>query len=290
VDSRAGSHGAANGLGADRRISLRDDPGLGRGRLQGEVVQRDVVGNVLAIGTVEDGEYRIQFPGKATFAFRRSETEMRVAPEPSTPRDVVLELFRTAALPLMLQAHGYEAIHASAVQMPTGVAAFCGSSGAGKSTVAYGLALRGYGMWADDAVVLSISDGDREVLTPRLPHSVNLRPESRRFFGLQQDTEVAIDSAKSVQDRLAAIVVLATGSHDSREMDPLPLDTALTALLPHAYCFFAERGREQTSVTAYLDLVARVPVFHFQFPSGFAHLNRALDALEARLTQAVARA
>jgi hypothetical protein len=269
-------------------IILRDDVGLYQSRSLGKVVQRDPAGMPLAIGSVCDREYRIEFTDLATFAFRPGEGEMRVGAEPSTPRHVIDDLFRTAALPLMLQAEGYEAIHASAVQMPAGVVALCGSSGAGKTTVAYGLARRGHGVWADDAVVLSVPAASCNVLTSLLPHRINLRQESRRFFGLEQDADVVVETAKSEDDRLAAVVALASGPRTTLQISQLPLDIAFTEVLPHAYCFFAEEGREQQSVTAYLDLVARVPVFRFCFPSGFARFEAALDALETCLLQAFA--
>jgi hypothetical protein len=271
------------------RIRLRDEAGLHDGTLDGKIVQRDLAGNPLAFGSVEDGEYRIRFPDVATFAYRPGEAEMRVAADPATPRHVVEDLFRTAALPLMLQAEGYEAIHASAVQMPGGVTVFCGYSGAGKTTVAYGLARRGFGMWADNTVILSLPGAGREgPSSPRLPHTINLRPESRRFFGVGEAAEVVVGTAESDEDRLVAVVVLAPDAHTSLGMTLLPLGAALTAILPHVYCFFGEEGREQRTVTAYLDLVARLPVFRFQFPIGFAHFEAALDVLETRLQQAVA--
>ena len=108
------------------RIRLRDEAGLHDGTFQWKVVQRDPAGSAIALGSVDDGEYRIRFPRLATFAFRAGEGEMRVASAPTTPSHVVEDLFRTAALPLMLQVEGYEAIHASAVQMRGGVVAFCG--------------------------------------------------------------------------------------------------------------------------------------------------------------------
>ena len=150
------------------------------------------------------------------------------------------------------------------------------------------MARRGYRVWADDAVVLSIHSTSQRVLTSLLPHRINLRPESRQFFGLEEDIDVAVETAESEDDRLAAVVVLASGPRTALRIGPLPLDAALTAVLPHAYCFFAEEGRERMSVTAYLHLVASVPVFRFSFPSGFSRFDAALDALETHLQTALA--
>ena len=271
-------------------IRLREEAGLHDGTSQWTIVQRDPAGNALALGRVEDGEYRIRFPRLATFAFRTGEHAMRVSSAPTTPRHIVEDLFRTAALPLMLQVEGYEAIHASAVQMQRGVVAFCGFSGAGKTTIAYGLARRGHTMWADDAVIVSMADAGRNLLTsPHLPQSINLRPESRRFFGLEHDADADLHVAGSDEAPLVALVVLDPSARAATiDTTPLPLDAAFTSVLPHAYCFFAEEGKEQRTATAYLDLVTRVPVFRLTFPSDFARFDAVLDTLETRLRQAIA--
>jgi hypothetical protein len=272
-------------------IRLCHEAGLHDDALQGTVILRDPAGAAMAVGAVEDGEYRIRFPGLATFAFRPGDGEMRVAAPSTTSRRVVDDLFRTAALPFMLQAEGYEAIHASAVQIASGggVVAFAGFSGAGKTTVAFGLGRRGHGIWADDAVVFSRPDAPSSVLaSPRLPHAVNLRLESRRFFDVEPGADLPVEAAGPEEDRLAAVVVLAPNTNSTSGVTRLSLAAGLTAILPHAYCFFADRGREQRTLTAYLDLVARIPVIQFQFPRGFVEFDAALDVLEGCLLQAVA--
>jgi hypothetical protein len=270
-------------------IRLRVEAGLENCITRGTVVQRDPAGNALAIASTEDGEYRLRFPGLATFAYLPGANEVRVAPDANTPRSVVEDLFRTAALPLLLQAEGYEAIHASAVQMPGGVVAFCGFSGTGKTTVAYALSQRGYDLWADDVVLWSSSGvGGNLPSSSRLPHTVNLRPESRRFFGLVPDADVVVGTARSEEDQVGAIAVLAPVAAPVLKITPLSLDVALTAILPHVHCFFAAEGRARKTAAAYLDLVSRIPVLRFQFAADFAHFDAALDLLEDRLRQAIA--
>src|SRR5205823_1705698 len=88
--------------------------------------------------------------------------------------ELVDDLFRTAVVPLALQVFGYEVLHASAVRTESGVSAFCGLSGTGKSTVAYGLSRRGYPLWADDAVVFSaVDEGTTHCF--RIPFAFHLR-------------------------------------------------------------------------------------------------------------------
>lgn len=272
-------------LGEGVDLLLREDDGLGSWTIPGAVVQRDPSGNALAFGTVAEGEYRLRFPGLVTYAFRPGDREIRFAADVRTSRAVVEDLLRTAALPLLLQAVGHEAIHASAVQTAAGVVAFCGFSGAGKTTVAYGLARRGHALWADDVVLLPPQLDPEVVVTVRAPHSVNLRSESAQHFGL--GVEPAISTASVADDRLAAVVVLDRGAEPRAAL--LPLAAALTAILPHAFCFFAAEGREQRTVAAYLDVVARVPVFTFRPPTGFVGFEAKLDQLETALRDALGR-
>lgn len=260
---------------------MRTERGLHRGPFGGAVVQRDPAGRPTAIGRVVDGEYRIRFPELATFAFRPATTEVRVEAAPSTPPEQVEALLQTTVLPFKLQAEGCEALHASAVRTRTGIVAFCGYSGIGKTTVAVGLARRGHEAWADDAVVFTISDTDDRVISRRLPHGSNLRPDSLRFFGDNR----RVVTASTPDERLAAIVAL-EGDADRRSgarLAPLTLDAAFRTVLPHAYCFFAEEGGARRTAVACLDLVARVPVFTFRLPAGFTRLEAALDDLERGL-------
>jgi serine kinase of HPr protein (carbohydrate metabolism regulator) len=242
---------------------------------------------VHAIGRVEGGEYRICFPGLATFAFRPGESEARVGPEPDAPRRVVEDLFLTTAMPLLLQSEGFEALHASAVQTGGGVVACCGFSGSGKTTVAYGLARRGHPVWADDTVLLVPGDAQTAWSSLRLPHAFNLRPGAKRFFGIRHDSEALVETATADKDRLAAVVALRRESRSTVEVGRLPLGASVTALMPHAYCFFAEEGREGRTAAAYLDLAARVPVFQARLPDDFTEFDRVVDELVTRLSEAV---
>jgi hypothetical protein len=272
-------------LGEEVDLLLREDCELASWTRLETVVQRDPSGNALAFGAVADGEYRLRFPGLVTYAFRPGDSEIRFATEGRTPRAVVEDLLRTAALPLLLQTENYEALHASAIQTVAGVVAFCGFSGAGKTTVAYGLARRGHALWADDVVLFPPQLDPEAVVTARAPHSVNLRSESAQHFGL--GGEPAISTASVADDRLAAVVVLDRGVEPRAAL--LPPAEALTAILPHAFCFFAAEGRERRTVAAYLDLIARVPVFTFSPPTGFAGFEAKLDQLEAALRDALGR-
>jgi hypothetical protein len=70
-----------------------------------------------------------------------------------------------------LHGRGLTAIHAAAVATPSGILVLAGASGQGKSTLALGLAHRGFGLLSDE---LAIVDRDGTVFP--YPRSVHVRP------------------------------------------------------------------------------------------------------------------
>jgi hypothetical protein len=240
------------------------------------VVLRDPGGRASAYGSKDREGYHVHFPGFADFSFRPGSAD--VIAHVGDPSEVVDDLFRTAVLPLALQVSGYEALHASAVRTASGVAAFCGLSGTGKSTVAYGLNRRGYALWADDAVVFSAA-GDGRTRCFRIPFALNLREASREYFAAPAET-AAVDSRRETSE-LTAIVVLERVAAAAPSVERLSLAAAMQALLPHAYRFtLADRERAKRTVETYLDVAARMPVFCGRYASGFVQLPRLLDAIE----------
>ena len=63
--------------------------------------------------------------------------------------------------PIVLQALGWQALHAGAALTSEGALLFCGRSGAGKSTTAYALGKMGWTQLADNQVVWRLHDGRR---------------------------------------------------------------------------------------------------------------------------------
>jgi hypothetical protein len=201
----------------------------------------------------------------------------------------VRAIYRRVVLPFLLQALGYEMLHASAVRTERGVVAFCGDSGAGKSTLAVGLSRRGYPVWADDALLLDASAGIRAL---PLPFDVRLRRDSAELFrlGWRADT-TSRDWPGIEQDPvdLVAVCVL------SRVAIPGGIEvtacrrgaTALTALLAHACAFnLADLDRKRRMVAQYLAVAAQVPVFEVCVEAGLDRLPGLLDQLEARVINA----
>jgi hypothetical protein len=253
-------------------------------RPQGAVpVVRGPDGVVHAFGTDEDGVYRVYFPGVAQFEFHPPCLRLDALAARAAHEGLVEELFETTVQPLVLQLLGFEALHASAIRDGSRVVAFCGVSGTGKSTVAYGLSRRGQTLWADDVVVFD-AEGRSAVYCTQIPSPARIRPATRGFFGADGDA-ILVDETESVERTfLHAIAVLerrGDGDDEVRQLDPVK---ALQAVLPHAYRFtLTDRQRTERTIVHYLDLVARVPVFLAAFVPGFKRFPEFLDELEDSL-------
>jgi hypothetical protein len=94
--------------------------------------------------------------------------EILCLPELEIPSHTVRHLLLDQVLPLVLTIRGLKALHATAVLTPTGVCAFAGATGTGKSTLAASLLLAGYPVLSDDCLVLEEQDG-RVSATPAYP-------------------------------------------------------------------------------------------------------------------------
>jgi hypothetical protein len=264
----------------DLKLRMQSGPPLRIAPADAEVVLRDADGAPHAYGSRDADGFRIHFPGLADFSVRRGEDA--IVAETRAPSAVVHDLFRTAVVPLALQASGYEALHASAVRVDTGVAAFCGFSGSGKSTVAFGLGRRGYPLWGDDAVVFAAGEEGNIRCFP-IPFTLSLRDASREFFGVRTQSLQVVEDRRQAST-LAAVVVLERSSDEAPGVERVSFSDAVRLLLPHAYRFtLADRTRTRQTVETYLDLATSVPVIRARYEPGFSELPALLDTIENAL-------
>jgi hypothetical protein len=256
-----------------------------------EVALREADGNACAYGHLADGACSLLFPDVASFVFRTATNEAVATPEPGAGRELILDTYYAAALPLALQASGFEALHGSAVGSSSGVTAFCALSGIGKSTVAYAMSRRGYPLWADDAVIFEAGT-DLPVVSHRIPFKLNLRQQSKQFFGIRSEAGCEQPShARHETEPLRAVIVLeriAAGSRVPRvDVQRLGLRKALQAVLPHAHRFsLNDSDRRRATLESYLRLVGQVPIFLASFSPGFVHLRALLDEIERAVEEA----
>jgi hypothetical protein len=206
-----------------------------------------------------------------------------VFPAPGAPTQVVEEYFRRWILPVAVQAHGLEVLHASAVVTASGVVGFSAASEAGKSTLAYGLGRRGYRVWTDDALAFDVDEKGAETLP--LPFRLRLRPASAEHFGLEARVGGTIvaeaDADHEERERVAALFLLERRSGGPASVERVGPLEAFPALLEGSYHFGLEEGGQKRALLArYLALATRVPIFRLKLATGLGHLDAALDAVE----------
>jgi len=272
------------------QLAIRDvDVSFNQDRLVLVHEWRDVAGTVCAHGYVGDNAGWIRWPGFVTFRFAEDRL-VEAWPERLVDPNRIRDLFYRTVEPLILQALGWETLHASAVMMSAGLVAFCGDCESGKSTIAYGLSRRGYLQHADDSVV--VQPGPPGVRALNLPFGVRLRPASAAFLGFtSEDREFQdvvpierYDSSTVSTRPLSAVFALTRvpeGDPNVRQLSP---SDAFKALLPNARCFNAEDSASRRRLlNHYLEIVSVVPVYDLRFPSGLNHLATVLDSIERTL-------
>jgi hypothetical protein len=230
--------------------------------------------------------YWIDVSSVAMFHYSAATGQVMAVTRSAIEEERVRAIYQRVVLPFLLQALGYEMLHASAVRTERGVVAFCGESGAGKSTIAVGLSRRGYPVWADDALLL---DASARIRALSLPFAVRLRRDSAELFGLGGRADTSSRNWLGIERDpvdLVAVCVLNRGAV------PGGIDVtgcrrgaaALTALLAHACAFnLADLDRKRRMVAQYLAVAAQVPVFKVGVEAGLDRLPGLLDQLEARV-------
>ena len=121
----------------------------------------------LKMWSIGGGDFsRLAYSDGTQFWLNREGTEIWATwPENLTIEDVATYLLGPV-LGLLLRLRGVTCLHASAVAFGEQAVAFVGSEGAGKSTTAAALALRGHAILSDDVVALAERNGSFFVHPP----------------------------------------------------------------------------------------------------------------------------
>lgn len=229
--------------------------------------------DLVLLGYRVGGTGWVAVPGVSAFRFDDGGSVLAV-PD-GAERAEIEDVWVRSVLPLVVQARGTQVLHASAVRGRSGVVALCGTSTAGKSTLAAGLMRRGRAIVADDALAFDVDDG--EAVASTLPFLLRLRPDSAASLGLPA---VAAEGQGGDVLPLEAIVLLEP--HDDERapvLECVAAAEACGALMPHAYCFSLEDGKEAL-VEAYLALARLVPAWRLTFPRRLERLDEAVDVLQ----------
>jgi hypothetical protein len=228
-------------------------------------VWRDREGVRRAYGYTLDGRHWIHLPGvEASFVFSSAGSGVEAFVGEGIPSELVEDAYRRRVLPFALQAQGRELLHASAVEMPLGAIAFCGASGAGKSTMAAALGDRGNPPVADDALLFERAN--EAIRVHQLPFSIRLVSESGGNGSGPKDASILFAEQRPPL-RLHAVFVLDRSPEVSApEVERLPRHEAFSLMLYHAHCFsFSDDDRRRRMLERYLEFSAYVPVFRVRF-------------------------
>lgn len=246
-------------------------------------------GKIIAQGYSAGGQLWLHWPDYATFRFNASEETVLVYPNPQAKQSQITELFNRSVYPLILQSRGTEVLHASAVMTSKGIIAFCADAGTGKSTLASGLSSRGYPMWGDDAVVLSIDES--YVHTFILPFSPRLLPDAIDHFQRSKLEPRTFDPALKIEQlyNVFAICLIQRADHLDVRIRRMKPSDAFPYLLSQAYYFQVPDGQHKaTMLEHYLDIANQIPIFQVEFPAGFEEFDRVLDEIDNFIVSLIA--
>jgi hypothetical protein len=248
-----------------------------------------VLGGIWGYVRVAGAVGTLYLPGIGSFEFRAGGGHVEGRPDPDVAEALFDDAYRRHVLPMVLHFRGLQVLHGSAVGSASGVHVFCGSSHAGKSTLAYALQRRGYQVWADDAVALT-SRGET-VCAVALPFALRVRPEAAAFFA-QPAVAAAVCGVEMLRPadieqtvgELAPIASVSVLEHAPSMLSRIPPSESLPAILNHAFHFsLDDEASRRRLATDFLRLISQVPLFRLCLPRGLDQLNGALDEVETRV-------
>lgn len=252
-------------------------------------VWKDEAGRIFARAFADGDRRRIDWSGLGVFTFVPGERAVQVWPEVGVRPALVQDMFARVIQPLVLQAVGWQALHASGVRGPAGALVFCGLGRSGKSTLAFAAGrVPAHTQIADDAVVIAV-DGAGVHVHP-VPFYPKLRQPARAFF--RDAAEPAPEPPRTTGAShpndavpLRAVVVLCqdTGAPGDPRLVAVSSAAAFSSLLRHAHCFDDDDPVERKRlVEAYLAIAECVPVYDLRYRPDFRSLpNLAATALRA---------
>ena len=200
-----------------------------------------------------------------------------------------------------LRRRGRTPLHASALVFGQRAVAFMGSAGAGKSTTAAALALRGWPVLCEDVCALEESEGTWHVL-PGYPR-VCLWPDSvRNLFSSEDELPLIVQGwekrylpldgsrARFAEAKvpLAAIYLLAQRSDDASapRVDAMSKRDAVLHLVQNTYMnWLLDRDQRAAEFDAVVRLLSQVECFRVTPSSDPAHLGKLIACVESHAMQ-----
>ncbi len=215
------------------------------------------------------GDYLLSFGREATFHLDRDAGLLLCA-----PADLEGLGWQRFLLDTVLQCvsliRGFEALHASAIRAPEGIAAFVAAPGGGKSTLAAELVRRGHSLFSDDVLALSQAGG--EVLAHAGPPLMTLAADESVAMDQMGDSLgvlpddgtswVRIRHAGGNPQPLAKLFVLDRRRGEETRAIREPVGGG--RLLPHMLSLNRDPARALSRSGLLAELVGDVPVYRLE--------------------------
>ena len=241
-------------------------------------VWRDLDGSVCGRSLIAGHDRWLDWYDVGLLAFNDRSPVVKVWPVRGMTLESARAEFDRMLRAIVLQALGWQALHAGAALTSEGALLFCGRSGAGKSTTAYALGQMGWTQLADDQVVWQLHDGRPKVQA--LPFKPRLRPVSHARFGDKTSPRSPWPTSQGLIP-MAAIYLL------EQRTDGAPVSIsrvapaqAFSALLPHAHCFdLSDVDATRVFTDDYLTLASEVPVFKVRYTPDLDRLPELLHTI-----------
>lgn len=212
-----------------------------------------------------------------------------------TPMADVRLFLLGSALGALLHQRGLLPLHANAIQIGHGAAAFMGRSGAGKSTMAAAFLDRGFTLLADDVCVVTSDDGGRPMAQPGLPRLRLWRDAVEASGRSPADLEIAfaghekyVVPTHSVQApgaiplrKIYLLGELSTGETGQciRRLSGVEAVSAVIANIYRGH-YLKLLGGSERNYRQCLELVRTVPVFSVQRQWGHDVMDEQIRAIE----------
>jgi hypothetical protein len=239
---------------------------------------RDEDGRICARGFVGARRRWMECPGLGVFAFDASSTVVHAWPAAGVTRDELSDRFTRTLQPAILQAMGWQALHASAVAGGDAALALCGVSGSGKSTLGFALGRAGYRQIADDGV--AIRAGRDGVFAHALPFAPRLRDTAAGYFGESMPSAIRPGGAPPLPLKVIFVLQQDPGATRAASIDRLRPAAAFGMLVNHAHCFDPGGSPDgRRFVEDYLQIAGSVPVFAVGYHPAFSRLPAVIDAM-----------
>lgn len=242
-------------------------------------------------------EYWHSFPGVANFYLRGGD-EIVVEPLDERRLDEARSYLFSVIFAVLFFRRGLLPLHASAVRVNEQVFAFLGRSGAGKSSLAAGLRLRGYQVIADDLTLLHPTTEGVTKVTPCAPwlklwkdsiphvaaHESNWEPIGGKDFKFRLPLSEKGGEPSSLA--LAGLFVLERSDSGAVQMSSLPPAAAVAKMMLYAYPILLvhKLGGNSALFRQCANILEHVPMWSFTRPWDLKEFGAGLDFLEERFS------